>query len=126
MATILLVEDNEMNRDCLARLLARRGYGVVCAEDGEAALEQAQSSVPDLIIMDISLPGMDGYQATRALRALKATQKVPIIALTAHALASDRDKAFQAGCSGYATKPVAFARLLQTIQELLDARAAAI
>ena len=119
MIKILLVEDNEMNRECLARLLMRRGYQVVCAEDGESSLELARSARPDLILMDISLPGMDGYQATRALRGLEPTRDVPIIALTAHALASDREKALQAGCSGYETKPVAFAQLLKAIQRLL-------
>ena len=116
---ILLVEDNEMNRDCLSRLLVRRGYEVVCAQDGETALELAQANPPDLILMDLSLPGLDGCQTTRRLRTFDATRKVPIIALTAHVLASDREKAIQAGCSGYETKPVDFAHLLKKIQDLL-------
>ncbi len=122
MAKILLVEDNEMNRDCLSRLLARRGHEVVCAEDGETSLELAQSTLPDIILMDISLPGLDGYQATRALRADPATQAIPIIALTAHAMTSDRAKALQAGCSDYETKPVEFPRLLKKIEDLLQGK----
>jgi len=118
MTKILLVEDNEMNRDCLSRLLARRGYDVVCAEDGETAIDLAKAEPPDLILMDISLPGLDGYQATRTLRAYPATQATPIIALTAHAMTSDREKAMQAGCSDYETKPVEFPRLLKKIEDL--------
>jgi len=118
MTKILLVEDNEMNRDCLSRLLARRGYDVTCAEDGETAIEMAQGDAPDIILMDISLPGVDGYQATRTLRALPGTERTPIIALTAHAMTSDREKAMQAGCSDYETKPVEFPRLLKKIEDL--------
>ena len=118
MTKILLVEDNEMNRDCLSRLLARRGYEVTCAEDGETAIEMAQAEPPDIILMDISLPGLDGYQATRTLRSLPLTQDTPIIALTAHAMTSDREKAMQAGCSDYETKPVEFPRLLKKIEDL--------
>ena len=120
MTKILLVEDNEMNRDCLSRLLMRRGYEVVCAEDGETAIDLAQSGLPDIILMDISLPGVDGYQATRTLKGLEATGAIPIIALTAHAMSSDRDKALQAGCSDYETKPVEFPRLLKKIEELVS------
>ena len=118
MTKILLVEDNEMNRDCLSRLLARRGYEVTCAEDGETAIEMAQAEPPDIILMDISLPGLDGYQATRTLRSFPLTQDTPIIALTAHAMTSDREKAMQAGCSDYETKPVEFPRLLKKIEDL--------
>ena len=118
MTKILLVEDNEMNRDCLSRLLARRGYEVVCAEDGETAIELAQSTLPDIILMDISLPGLDGHQATRTLRATDTMKQTPIIALTAHAMTSDREKALQAGCTDYETKPVEFPRLLKKIEEL--------
>ena len=120
MTKILLVEDNEMNRDCLSRLLMRRGYEVVCAEDGETAIDLAQSGLPDIILMDISLQGVDGYQATRTLKGLEATGAIPIIALTAHAMSSDRDKALQAGCSDYETKPVEFPRLLKKIEELVS------
>ena len=119
MTKILLVEDNEMNRDCLSRLLARRGYEVVCAEDGETAIDLAQSALPDIILMDISLPGLDGYQATRTLRATETMKNTPIIALTAHAMTSDREKAMQAGCTDYETKPVEFPRLLKKIEDLV-------
>ena len=120
MTKILLVEDNEMNRDCLSRLLARRGYEVVCAEDGETAIDLAQSALPDIILMDISLPGLDGYQATRTLRATDTMKATPIIALTAHAMTSDREKAMQAGCTDYETKPVEFPRLLKKIEDLVN------
>lgn len=119
MTKILLVEDNELNRECLARLLVHRGFAVVCAEDGETALELAQAAAPDLILMDINLPGMDGFQATQAIRACPSTQGVPVIALTAHAMTMDREKAFQAGCNAYETKPVELSRLLETIEKLL-------
>ena len=119
MSRILLVEDNEMNRDCLSRLLIRRGFEVICAEDGETAIELAQSSAPDLILMDISLPGLDGYQATRTLRASGRDPQVPIIALTAHAMTSDREKAMEAGCTDFESKPVEFTRLLGKIQSYL-------
>jgi CheY-like chemotaxis protein len=119
MAKILLVEDDELNRECLSRLLVRRGFEVITAEDGETAIALAQSASPALILMDINLPGIDGYQATRAIRALETTGQVPIIALTAHAMASDRDRAVQAGCTAYETKPVELARLLGKIQDLL-------
>src|SRR5512145_1673588 len=115
MAKILLVEDNEMNRDVMFRLLSRRGYQVVFAEDGEAAIEQAQTERPDLVLMDISLPKIDGYEATRRLREIEAGRDIPIIALTAHAMTSDREKAFEAGCTDFETKPVEFPRLLAKI-----------
>jgi two-component system, cell cycle response regulator DivK len=118
MPTLLLVEDNEMNRDVLGRLLARRGYRVVVAEDGEAAVRMALGEDPDLVLMDISLPIVDGYEATRRIRA--AGSSVPIIALTAHALTSDRDRALAAGCTDYEAKPVELQRLLQKIQNHLQ------
>ena len=124
MPKILLVEDNEMNRDVMFRLLSRRGYQVVFAEDGELAIERAQEEKPDLVLMDISLPKIDGYEATRRLRSLEAGRTVPIIALTAHAMTSDREKAFEAGCSDFETKPVEFPRLLAKIESHLGGRTA--
>ena len=120
MAKILVVEDNEMNRDMLARRLERRGYQVVIAVDGDQGVRLAQAEAPDLILMDMSLPVLDGWEATRRLRALPATQAIPIIALTAHAMAGDREKALEAGCDDYDTKPIEFARLLGKIQVLLE------
>ena len=120
MAKILLVEDNEMNRDMLARRLERRGYQVVIALDCDQGVRLAQAEAPDLILMDMSLPVLDGWEATRQLRALPATQAIPIIALTAHAMAGDREKALEAGCDDYDTKPIEFARLLGKIQALLE------
>lgn len=119
MAKILLVEDNEMNRDSLSRLLARRGFDMVFAEDGEEAVRIAQEALPNLILMDISLPRMDGYEATRLLRGMETTRAIPIIALTAHAMTSDREKALEAGCTDFESKPVEFARLLEKIQARL-------
>jgi two-component system cell cycle response regulator DivK len=119
MAKILLVEDNEMNRDMLSRRLLKKGYDLVMAVDGEQALEMARTEAPDLILMDISLPGLDGWEATRRLKARPETQAIPIIALTAHAMAGDREKCLEAGCNDYDTKPVEFPRLLDKIQELL-------
>jgi two-component system, cell cycle response regulator DivK len=119
MAKILLVEDDEMNRDMLSRRLERRGYHVVMAVDGGQGLRLAQSEVPDLILMDMSLPGLDGWEATRQLKAAPATQAIPILALTAHAMAGDREKAVEAGCDDYDTKPIEFPRLLGKIQALL-------
>lgn len=116
MSKILLVEDNEMNRDVLSRLLQRRGYTVAFAEDGETAVEMALAEPPDLILMDISLPRMDGYQATRMLRDSPSTASLPIIALTAHAMTSDRDRALSSGCTDFETKPVEFPRLLAKIE----------
>jgi len=120
MAKILLVEDNEMNRDMLTRRLERRGYQVVIATDGDQGVQRAQAEAPDLILMDMSLPVLDGWEATRRLRAMPATQAIPIIALTAHAMAGDREKALAAGCDDYDTKPIEFARLLEKIQVLLE------
>jgi two-component system cell cycle response regulator DivK len=119
MTKILLVEDNEMNRDMLSRRLIKKGYEVVMALDGEQALEMAQAEAPDLILMDISLPGLDGWEATRRLKARPETQAIPIIALTAHAMAGDKEKCLEAGCNDYDTKPVEFPRLLGKIQDLL-------
>jgi len=116
MARILLVEDNEMNRDVLSRLLMRRGFEMLFAEDGETAVRITREALPDLVLMDISLPIMDGYEATRLLRADASTQGIPIIALTAHAMTSDRDHALAAGCSDFETKPVEFPRLLAKIE----------
>jgi CheY-like chemotaxis protein len=117
MARILLVEDNEMNRDMLSRRLERKGYEVVCALDGEQAVAMAGSEAPALILMDMSLPLLDGWEATRRIRT--TNQAVPIIALTAHAMATDAEKARQAGCDDYDTKPVDLVRLLGKIETLL-------
>jgi two-component system, cell cycle response regulator DivK len=119
MARILLVEDNEMNRDMLSRRLQRKGYSVLIAVDGEQGLATAHSEIPDLILMDISLPFIDGYEVTRRLKANPRTRHIPVIALTAHALLTDRDKALKAGCNDYDTKPVDFARLTEKIENLL-------
>lgn len=119
MPKILLVEDNEMNRDMLSRRLRRKGYEVVSATDGARGITMAQSEVPNLILMDISLPVMDGLQATRHLKASPETQAIPIIALTAHAMAGDREKCLEAGCNDYATKPVEFPQLLAKIRHFL-------
>ncbi|BDU72104.1 response regulator [Mesoterricola silvestris] len=120
MPKILLVEDNEMNRDSLSRLLARRGFEVIFAEDGEEAVAVTRSALPDLVLMDISLPVLDGYEATRILRAGETTRDIPIIALTAHAMTSDREKAMAAGCTDFESKPVEFARLLGKIKAYLS------
>ena len=120
MAKILLVEDNEMNRDMLSRRLIKKGFELVIAMDGEQAIEMALSEAPDLILMDISLPGLDGWEATRRLKAGPETQAIPIIALTAHAMAGDKEKCLEAGCNDYDTKPVEFPRLLGKIQGFLD------
>ncbi|OLE97391.1 MAG: two-component system response regulator [Cyanobacteria bacterium 13_1_20CM_4_61_6] len=119
MARILLVEDNEMNRDMLSRRLQRKGYTVLIAHDGEQGLAKACSEIPDLILMDISLPFIDGYEVTRRLKANPRTRHIPVIALTAHALLTDRDKALKAGCNDYDTKPVDFGRLTEKIENLL-------
>jgi two-component system, cell cycle response regulator DivK len=119
VATILLVEDNEMNRDMLTRRLERKGYRVITAYDGGQGDELAHSENPDLILMDISLPVMNGWELTRRLKSDQATKHIPIIALTAHALATDRAKAFEAGCDEYDTKPVDFGRLQGKIESLL-------
>lgn len=119
MFKILLVEDNEMNRDMLSRRLKRQGYEVVVATDGQQGLLMAEAESPALILMDMSLPELDGWEATRRLKAGKSTQHIPVIALTAHAMVDDREKAFAAGCDDYDTKPVEFQRLLAKINTLL-------
>ena len=119
MPKILLVEDNEMNRDMLSRRLLKAGFEMVMAVDGEQAIDLARSEAPDLILMDISLPGLDGWEATRLLKAGPETRSIPIIALTAHAMAGDREKSLAAGCNDYDTKPIDFRRLVQKIQGLL-------
>jgi len=116
MAKILLVEDNEMNRDMLSRRLTRRGYEVVIAEDGELGVELASSANPDVILMDMSLPKIDGWEATRMVKANPATSPIPVIALTAHAMAGDREQALGAGCDDYDTKPIELDRLLGKIE----------
>ncbi len=123
MTKILLVEDNEMNRDMLSRRLVRRGYDVIVAIDGAQGVAVAQTELPDLIVMDMSLPVMDGWQATRQLKALPATRMIPVLALTAHAMSGDREKCFAAGCDEYDTKPIEFERLLSKITVLLNATA---
>lgn len=120
MPKILLVEDNEMNRDMLSRRLVRKNYDVVIAVDGLEAVAKAQSERPDLILMDISLPVIDGREATKRIRATAETQTIPIIALTAHAMAGDRDLALEAGCDDYETKPIDLPRLLEKIENLLN------
>jgi len=123
MAKILLVEDNEMNRDMLSRRLERRGYDVVIAVDGQQGVDLAQSTQPDLILMDMSLPIIDGWEATRQLKGMEKVKATPIIALTAHAMSGDREKALEAGCDDYDTKPIELPRLLGKIEALLGARA---
>ncbi len=123
MPKILLVEDNEMNRDMLSRRLERRGYQVVVAVDGQEGVALAQSEAPDLILMDMSLPALDGWEASRQLKAAPATTSIPIIALTAHAMADDREKALAAGCNDYDTKPIEMPRLLAKVEALLGRQA---
>ena len=120
MTKILLVEDNEMNRDMLSRRLTRKGYDIVFAEDGQRAIDMAASETPDLILMDMSLPVIDGWEATQRIKGAAETAGIPIIALTAHAMESDRQKAMEAGCDEYDTKPVELARLLGKIEQLLE------
>jgi CheY-like chemotaxis protein len=119
MPRILLVEDNEDNRDLLSRRLVRKGYDVVCAVDGAEGVVQAVSARPDLILMDMSLPVVDGWEATRRIKADDATRAIPVIALTAHAMAGDREKALAAGCDDYDIKPIEMPRLLEKIEALL-------
>jgi two-component system, cell cycle response regulator DivK len=119
MPKILLVEDNEMNRDMLSRRLQRKGYEVVLALDGQSGVEMTQTQAPDLVLMDMSLPVLDGWEATRRLKADTATRHIPVIALTAHAMSSDREKAIEAGCDDYDIKPVELTRLLAKIDALL-------
>jgi len=124
VAKILLVEDNEMNRDMLSRRLERRGYQVVIAVDGAEGVRMAQAEAPALILMDMSLPVLDGWEATRQIKAAPATGGIPIIALTAHAMSGDREKAIEAGCDDFDTKPVDLPRLLAKIDALLGGAAA--
>lgn len=119
MVKILLVEDNEMNRDMLSRRLLRKEFEVIIAVDGGQAVSMAESEQPDLILMDMSLPVMDGWEATRRVKAAKTTAHIPIIALTAHAMSGDREKALSAGCDDYDTKPIEMPRLLEKIDSLL-------
>ena len=121
MTKILLVEDNEMNLDMLSRRLTRHGYQVVTARDGAAGIASAASERPELILMDMSLPVVDGWEATRRLKAEQATRQIPVIALTAHAMAEDRDKALAAGCDDFDTKPIELPRLIEKIKKLLAA-----
>jgi CheY-like chemotaxis protein len=121
MPKILLIEDNEMNRDMLSRRLVRGGYEVIIAEDGARGVAMASSDRPDLILMDMSLPVIDGWEATRRIKATSELRKIPIIALTAHAMTTDRDKALEAGCDDYDTKPIELQRLLGKIETLLAA-----
>lgn len=122
MTKILLVEDNELNRDMLSRRLKRRGFEVVMAVDGREGVEMACSETPELILMDISLPVMDGWEATTQLKQSPITQTTPVIALTAHAMAGDREKSLKAGFDDYDTKPIDFQRLLKKIDSLLEKR----
>lgn len=124
MARILLVEDNEMNRDMLSRRLERKGYTVTCAMDGQEGVAKARAERPDLILMDMSLPVLDGWAATKQLKADDGTRAIPVIALTAHAMAEDEARAREAGCDDYDTKPVELERLLEKIQKLLGGAAA--
>ena len=125
MAKILLVEDNEMNRDMLSRRLQRRGYEVVLAVDGPSGVKMAQTEAPNLILMDMSLPVIDGWEAARLLKGDSVTRHIPVIALTAHAMSGDRQKALEAGCDDYDTKPVELPRLLGKIEALLSGGATA-
>lgn len=121
MLTVLLVEDNEMNRDMLSRRLERKGYRVLIACDGEAGVAMAESENPDIVLMDMSLPVLDGWEATRRLKARPETRHIPVIALTAHAMSGDRDRALEAGCNDYDTKPIDLPRLLGKMEALLGA-----
>jgi two-component system, cell cycle response regulator DivK len=122
MARVLLVEDNEMNRDILFRRLTRRGYVVALAFDGQQGVEMAVAEPPDIILMDMSLPLVDGWEATRQVKSHETTRKVPVIALTAHAMSGDRERALEAGCDDYDTKPVELDRLIEKIERLLGER----
>jgi two-component system cell cycle response regulator DivK len=120
MARILLVEDNEMNRDMLSRRLERRGYEVIVAVDGEEGVARARSDAPDLVIMDMSLPVLDGWEATRRIKAAPETAAIPVIALTAHVMSGDRERALEVGCDDFDTKPIDLPRLLSKVEALLD------
>jgi CheY-like chemotaxis protein len=120
MPKVLLVEDNEENRDALSRHLRRKGYEILIAVDGREGVELAREKTPDLILMDMSLPVLDGWEATQLLKTTRQTRSIPVIALTAHAMAGDREKALEAGCDEYDTKPIEFARLLAKIEAALE------
>jgi two-component system, cell cycle response regulator DivK len=120
MAKVLLVEDNDVNREMLVRRLAKRGYDIVVAVDGEDALGVARHELPDLVLMDISLPVMDGWETTRQLKGDQRTRHIPVIALTAHALIEDRNRCYEAGCDDYDTKPIEINRLIEKIQNLMN------
>lgn len=119
MATILLVEDNELNRDMLSRRLERAGFNVIFAEDGQQSIEMSRNQQPDLILMDMSLPVLDGWQATQLIKEDESTRHIPVIGLSAHAMTGDREKALKAGCDDYDTKPVDFPRLQEKISDYL-------
>ena len=123
MPKVLLVEDNEESRDGLSRHLRRKGYEVLTAVDGRQGVDVARAEAPDLILMDMSLPVLDGWEATRQLKAAPQTRGIPVIALTAHAMAGDRERALEAGCNDYDTKPIEFPRLLAKIQFLMEPKA---
>jgi two-component system cell cycle response regulator DivK len=120
MPRILLIEDNEQNRDALSRRLQRRGYDVIMAADGKQGVDLAQAELPDLILMDLNLPDVDGWEATRRIKAAPETRAIPVMAMTAHAIAGDKERALQAGCDDYHPKPVDFPRLLEQIDALLQ------
>ena len=122
MAAILLVEDNEMNRDMLSRRLTRAGHSVSIAIDGQEGIDKAAGGAPDLILMDMSLPVIDGWEATRRIKANEATRHIPVIGLTAHAMAGDREKALAAGCDDYDTKPIELDRLIGKIESLMPGK----
>jgi len=122
MPKILLIEDNEQNRDALARRLQRRGYDIIMAVDGQQGIAMAQSELPDLILMDLNLPDVDGWEATQIIKGTPKTQAIPIMAMTAHAIAGDQERALQAGCDDYHAKPVEFTRLLEQIEALVKKR----
>jgi two-component system cell cycle response regulator DivK len=122
MAKLLLVEDNEMNRDMLSRRLVRRGYDVAIAINGAQGIEMARTETPDLVLMDLSLPVIDGWEATRRIKASDETRHLPVIGLTAHAMAGDREKALEAGCDDYDTKPIELDRLLKKVEALLQSK----
>lgn len=124
MITLLLVEDNEMNRDAISRLLERRGFSVIKAVDGEEGLRVCRESLPDLVLMDLGLPGIDGFEATRRIKADPRTARIPVVALTARALTSDQEAAFAAGCDDYDTKPVDLVRLVGKVRALLGVEGA--
>ena len=123
MAKILVVEDNEENRDSLSRRLERRGFTVLTAEDGRVGVRVADAEIPDLVLMDMNMPEVDGWEATRRIRASAKLAGIPIIALTAHAMSGDRDRAIEAGCSDYHTKPIEFAKLIAQIEAILARKA---